>query len=534
MYDVLIFNGMIVDGTNSPWFRADLAIENGKIVEIGKLTRRKAKMIIDAKHMFVCPGFIDIHSHSDFSAFLNPFCESKLRQGVTTELVGNCGYSLAPLLGSALEETRNYYKEMYSSEAGWRNVAEYLDALQRAKPAINYATLVGHGTIRKSVMGYEKREPTIEELKRMKRLVAESLRQGAFGLSTGLIYPPGSFASTNEIVELCKVVAKHNGFYATHMRSESAKLVESVAETIEIGKKSGVSVQISHHKACGEKHFGKVKETLKMIEQARNEGYDVTCDVYPYTATSTDLDAILPDWVHEGGTEKMLERLRDPKIREKIKQQIDPVQRAMGGYDKIYITYVVSEKNKPFQGKNLEEIARNQNKDPLEAAFDLILEERGRVGMMRFAMDEEDVKLVIKSPYSMIGSDGSALSTEGILSRGHPHPRNFATFVRVLARYVKELKLLSVEEAVWKMTSFPARKIGLFDRGILRPKMAADIVVFDLDQVQEVSTFEDPKKYPKGIVHVLVNGVIVMRDGELTGARPGIVLRKFKRTGVVT
>lgn len=527
MYDVLIRNGMVVDGTNSPWFYADLAIENGKIVEMGKLSRRKAKLVIDARGMFVCPGFIDIHSHSDFSAFVNPFCESKLRQGVTTELVGNCGYSLAPLIGGALEETKSYYREMYGVEAGWQSVSEYLDALQRAKPAINYAMLVGHGTIRKSVVGYESRRPTAEEMRRMKGLVAQSLRQGAFGLSTGLIYPPGSFAETDEIVELCRVVAKYNGFYATHMRSESARLIESIAETIEIGKRSEVSVQISHHKACGEKYFGKVKETLKMIEQARNEGYDVTCDVYPYTATATDLDAILPDWVHENGTEKMLERLRDQKIREKIKQQIDPIQKAMGGYDKIHITYVVSEKNKPFQGKSLTEIAKALKKDPLEAAFDLILEERGRVGMMRFAMDEEDVKLVIKSPYSMIGSDGSALSIGGVLSQGHPHPRNFGTFVRVLARYVRELKLLSVEEAVWKMTSFPARKIGLLDRGILRPKMAADIVIFDLDRVQELATFEDPKRYPKGIVHVLVNGVVVLRDEELTGERSGRVLRKF-------
>nr|WP_041075423.1 D-aminoacylase [Thermotoga caldifontis] len=527
VYDVLVVNGMVVDGTRNPWFYADLAIENGKIVEVGKLGRRKAKIVINAKGMFVCPGFIDIHSHSDFSAFVNPFCESKLRQGVTTELVGNCGYSLAPLLGDALEETKQYYRDMYGVEAGWQTVQDYLNALQDAKPAINYATLVGHGTVRKSVMGYENRKPTPEEMKKMKKLVAESMRQGAFGMSTGLIYPPGSFADIDEIVELCEVVHRYNGFYATHMRSESARLIESVQETIGIGKKSKVSVQISHHKACGEKYFGKVKETLRMIEQARVEGYDVTCDVYPYTATSTDLDAILPDWVHEGGLEKMLERLRDAKIRERIKQQIDPVQKAMGGYDKIHISYVFSEKNKPFQGKILSEIAKVLNKDPLETAFDLILEERGRVGMIRFAMDEEDVKLVIKSPYSMIGSDGSALSVSGPLSHGHPHPRNFGTFVRVLARYVREQKLLSVEEAVWKMTGFPARKIGLFDRGILRPKMVADIVVFDLEKVQELATFEDPKRYPEGIVHVLVNGVVVLRDGQFTGERPGKVLRKF-------
>lgn len=279
MYDVLVVNGMVVDGTGSPWFYANLAIENGKIVEMGKLSRRKAKTTIDAKGMFVCPGFIDIHSHSDLSAFVNPFCESKLRQGVTTELVGNCGYSLAPLLSDAFEETKQYYREMYGVEAGWQTVQDYLNALQNAKPAINYATLVGHGTVRKSVMGYENRKPTPEEMKKMKKLVAESMKQGAFGMSTGLIYPPGSFADTDEIAELCKVVHRYNGFYATHMRSESAGLIESVQETIEIGRKSKVSVQISHHKACGEKYFGKVKETLKMIEQARTEGYDLTLPI---------------------------------------------------------------------------------------------------------------------------------------------------------------------------------------------------------------------------------------------------------------
>ncbi|MEN3008418.1 D-aminoacylase [Pseudothermotoga sp.] len=526
MFDVLLINGMVVDGTGSPWFHADIAVKNGKIVEIGNLRRKKARLVIDAKGMFVCPGFIDIHSHSDFSPFVNPFCESKVKQGVTTELVGNCGYSLAPLLGEALEEVKKYHKEMYGMEAGWQSVEEYLAALENTRPAINYAMLVGHGTIRKSVMGYENRKPTLAEMKHMKKLVDDSMKQGAFGLSTGLIYPPGSYASTEEIFELCKVVAKHNGFYATHMRNESSKLIESVEEAIEIGKKSAVAVQISHHKACGQKYFGKVKETLKLIEETRSKGYDITCDVYPYIATATDLDAILPDWVHEGGIEKMIERLKNGNTRKKIEQQIDPVQRDMGGYEKIYITYVSSEKNRVFQGKSLAEIARFLNKTPLEVAFDLIVEERAKVGMMRFAMDEEDVKLVIKSPYSMIGSDGSALSTSGILSKGHPHPRNFGTFPRVLAHYVRESKLLSVEEAVRKMTSFPASRIGLLDRGVLRPGMVADLVVFDLERVQDLADFEDPKRYPKGIVHVLVNGIPVVRDEQLTGERPGKVLRR--------
>ncbi|MEJ5230329.1 MAG: amidohydrolase family protein, partial [Pseudothermotoga sp.] len=297
MFDLLILNGMIVDGTSNPWFYGDIGVVGEKISKVGNLKRFKAKKTIDAKGLIVSPGFIDIHSHSDFHMLVDYRCEGKLRQGVTTEVVGNCGYSLTPLIGSALEESRRSHLELYGIEAGWRSVEEYLQALQNSKPSINYATLVGHGTVRKSVMGYENRQPTKEELSMMKELLDRSLKQGAFGMSTGLIYSPGSFAETNELIELCKVVARRNGIYTTHMRSESERLEESVAESIEIGERSGVAVQISHHKACGRKYFGKVNNTLEMIKSARNKGIDVTCDVYPYTATATDLDAILPNWV---------------------------------------------------------------------------------------------------------------------------------------------------------------------------------------------------------------------------------------------
>lgn len=526
MFDLLIVNAMVIDGTSSPWFYGDIGVNSGKISAIGNLKRYKAKKVIDAKDLFVCPGFIDIHSHSDFHAILDYKCESKVRQGVTTEVIGNCGYSLAPLLGEALEESKKSHFELYGIQVGWQTVGEYLQALEKARPSINYAMLVGHGAIRKSVMGYEKRDPTKDELLQMKRLLDQAIKQGAFGMSTGLIYSPGSFAKKDEIIELCKVVARRNGIYTTHMRSESEYLEESVLESIDIGEKSGISVQISHHKACGRKYFGKVNKTLEMIEQARSRGIDVTCDVYPYTATATDLDAILPDWVHEGGIQKLLERLKDKNIREKIKKQIDPVQKAMSGYENLYITYTFTEKNKRFQGKSIAEISEILRKDPLDTAFDLIVEERSKVGMMRFAMDEEDVKKVISSPFSMIGSDGSALSTEGVLSHGHPHPRNFGTFPRTIAHYVKEFKVITLEQAIYKMTSFPARRIGLFDRGIIRPKMAADLVIFDLDKIQDLATYEDPKKYPQGIIHVIVNGEPVIFECEHTQARAGKIFRK--------
>ncbi|MGB9821317.1 MAG: N-acyl-D-amino-acid deacylase family protein [Pseudothermotoga sp.] len=526
MYDLLILNAMIIDGTSSPWFYGDIGINAGKISAIGNLKRRKARKTIDAKGLFVAPGFIDIHSHSDFHALVDYKCESKVRQGVTTEIIGNCGYSLAPLLGEALHESRRSHFEQYGVEAGWQSVEEYLQVLEKSQPSINYATLVGHGTIRKSVMGYEKREPTKDELSQMKKLLDQAMRDGAFGMSTGLIYSPGSFAKTDEIVELCKVVARRNGIYTTHMRSESEHLQEAVQESIEIGERSKVPVQISHHKACGRKYFGKVDKTLQMIEQARLKGIDVTCDVYPYTATATDLDAILPDWVHEGGIPRLIERLKDKSVREKIKEQIDPVQKAMSGYENLYVTYTFTEKNKQFQGKSIAEISKILNKDPLDTAFDLIVEERSKVGMMRFAMDEKDVQKVISSPFSMIGSDGSALSIDGVLSHGHPHPRNFGTFPRVIARYVKELKTISLEQAIYKMTCFPARRIGLLDRGIIRPNMAADLVVFDFDKIKDLATYEEPKKYPQGIIHVIVNGEPVIFECEHTQARPGRVFRK--------
>ncbi|AEH51387.1 N-acyl-D-amino-acid deacylase family protein [Pseudothermotoga thermarum] len=525
MFDLLIINGKIIDGTSNPWFYGDIAVKDGKIIQVGFIKEKKAKRIIDVSGLFVCPGFIDIHSHSDLEPMANYRCESKVRQGVTTEVVGNCGDSAAPVFGQAYEDQKKATEE-YELKLTWQIVAQYLDALQNSKPSINYAMLIGHGTIRKSVMGYDNRKPTADELEKMKELVKQAMEEGAFGISTGLLYPPGSFADVEEIIELCKVVAKYGGYYATHMRSEGDWLEQSVAETIEIGKQANISVQISHHKAFGKQNYGKVEKTLRMIEQARKNGIDVTCDVYPYTATSTSLASILPSWVHEGGKEKMLERLKNNEIRRKIAEQIDPVQRRISGYENLYISYVSSDKNKWCEGKSVQQIAHQLNKEPIDVVLDLIIEEKAHVGMIRFAMDEEDVKKVISSPYSMIGSDGSALAPYGILSKGHPHPRNYGTFPRVLARYVRELEVISLEEAIRKMTSFPAQRLGLSDRGLIKPNMAADIVVFDFDKVKDTATHEEPKRYPEGIEYVIVNGVITVEKGEHTDARVGKVLRK--------
>ncbi len=525
LYDLLIINGKIVDGTSNPWFYGDIAVKDGKIVEVGFLKERKAKRVIDATGLFVCPGFIDIHSHSDLEPMANYRCESKVRQGVTTEVVGNCGDSAAPAFGQAYEDQRKASEE-YGLKLTWQTVKEYLDALQNSKPSINYVTLVGHGTIRKSVMGYENRKPTIDELEKMKELVKQAMEEGAFGISTGLIYPPGSFAEMEEIIELCKVVANYQGYYATHMRNEGDRLEQSMTEAIEIGRQAKISVQISHHKAFGKQNYGKVEKTLRMIEEARKNGIDVACDLYPYTATATSLASILPNWAHEGGKEKMLERLRDKKIRAKIAQEVDPVQRRISGYENLFISYVSTDANRLCEGKSVQQIADQLIKEPIDVILDLIIEEKAHVGMIRFAMDEEDVKKVISSPYSMIGSDGSALAPYGILSKGHPHPRNYGTFPRVLARYVRDLGLIRLEEAIRKMTSFPAQRLGLTDRGLIKPNMAADIVAFDFDKVKDTATYEEPKRYPEGIEYVIVNGVITVENGEHTNSRAGKVLRK--------
>ncbi len=525
MHDILITNGRIIDGTANPWFYADIAVDDGKIVDIGFLKGRKAKRIIDAAGLFVCPGFIDIHSHSDLEPMVNYRCESKLRQGVTTEVVGNCGDSAAPIFDQAFEDQKRAAQD-YGLQVCWHTVSEYLSNLEASRPSINYATLVGHGTLRKSVLGYENRKPTAEELERMKQLLWQAMEDGAFGLSTGLIYPPGSFADTDEIIELCKVVSQFGGYYATHMRSEGDKLEQSVAESIDVGRIARIAVQISHHKAVGRSNFGKVEQTLKMIEEARKIGIDVSCDVYPYTATATSLAAILPGWVHEGGKEKLLERLKNEKIRQKIAQEIDPVQQKMSGYENLYISYVSTEKNRWCEGKSVHYIADQLGKSPIYAIFDLIVEEKAQVGMIRFCIDEEDIKRVIASEYSIIGSDGSALAPYGILSKGHPHPRNYGTFPRILSRYVKELKVVSLEQAIRKMTSFPAQRLGLLDRGMIKRGMSADIVIFDLEKVKDMATYDCPKNYPEGIVYVIVNGSVTIENGEHTGSRTGQVLRK--------
>lgn len=526
MFDAIIKNGYLVDGSGNPWFEADIGIKSGKLMEITKLSSEAAERIIDAKGLVVCPGFIDMHSHSEYALLANPKAESKIRQGVTTEVNGNCGYSPAPIEGLTAEDIEEV--EEYKLQPDWSTLGEYLDRLEKQGIALNIAQLVGHGTVRNAVMGYNNRQPTHEELDKMKALVLQAMKDGAFGLSTGLFYPPCCFAKTNEIIELCKVVVKHGGIYTSHIRGEGDPLIEAIAEALEIGEKANIPVEISHHKACGIQNWGKVKKTLRMMEEARSRGVAITCDVYPYDACGADLVSMIPNWAHEGGIDKLCERLQDPKTRERIKKQMldglpgweSTVKQS--GWRRIMV--IGWKGHGEFEGKTLAEIAELKSVDPFDLMFDFIVKKES-LDLVNFAMNEEDVCTVMKHPLSMIGSDGWAFAPYGVLSENKTHPRSYGTYPRILGKYVREEKIMPLEEAIRKMTSLPAQKLGLMDRGLIREGAWADVVVFNPKRVIDEATYKNPHQYPKGIEYVLVNGEVVVDNEEHTGALCGKVLR---------
>jgi len=529
LFEVIIKNGYLVDGTGNPWFEADIGVKSGKLMEIGDLSSEDANRIIDVKGFVVCPGFIDMHSHSEYSLLVNSKAESKIRQGVTTEVNGNCGYSPAPIEGLTAEDTEE--AEEYKLDLDWSTLGEYLDRLERQGIALNVAQLVGHGTIRNAVMGYKKRQPTSEELDKMKALVAQAMEDGAFGMSTGLFCLPGGFADAEEVTELCKVVAKYGGICTSHIRGEGDPLIEAVAETIEIGERANIPVEISHHKACGIQNWGKIEKTLRMMEEARSRGVDVTCDVYPYEACGADLVSMVPNWAHEGGIDKLCERLKDPKNYERIKKEMleglpdweSTVKQS--GWQRIMV--IGWKEHKEFEGKTLAEIAELKGVDPFDLTFDLIVKKESPE-LIDLAMSDKDVCTVIKHPLSMVGSDGWALAPYGVLDESKTHPRSYGTYPRILRKYVREEKVLTIENAIRKMTSFPAQKLGLRDRGMIREGMWADVVVFNPKTVMDKATYEDSHRYPEGIEYVLVNGGIVIDEREHTGALLGKVLRVYK------
>jgi len=532
MYDIILNNAKIVDGTGSPWYYGSIAIRNGKIVEIKRKGGFKSgEHVINAEGLMVAPGFIDMHSHSDAYLLINPKAESKIRQGVTLEVIGNCGSSMAPILPEKLSEFKRRLGELAQYITwDWSTYREYKEKLIKNGIALNVAPLIGHGTLRVNVMGYENREPTMEELEEMKKLLEQCMKDGAFGLSTGLIYTPGSYAKTEEMIELAKVAAKYGGIYSSHIRSEADKLMEAIMEAIRIGREAKIRVEISHLKSAGVRNWGKIVEALKRIEEARWEGVDVTADFYPYTAGSTSLTACIPPWAHVGGIEEMIKRLKDPEQRAKIRRDIEVSTEGwenlanLAGWDKIVVASC--EKNKQYEGLSISEIAKMNGKDPYDQAFDLIIEEEGRVQIVLHMMREEDMLEALKSPYTMVGTDGSSIAPYEPLGRGKPHPRNYGTFPRIIGRYARDKRVITIEEAIRKMTSLPANKLGLKDRGIIRRGFWADLVIFNPKTIIDAATFENPHQYPKGIEYVIVNGRIVINKGEHTGELPGRVLER--------
>jgi N-acyl-D-amino-acid deacylase len=530
MFDLIIRNGHVIDGTAAPAMNADVGVVGNKIRAIGNLAHAEAAQIIDASGRFVTPGFIDIHTHTDETIFINPLVESKIHQGVTTEVGGNCGGSAAPLCGAALEEMQRKVKEYDTIDVNWRSMGEYLDRVEQLKISTNYVTFVGHGRLRASVMGYGMRAPTPDELAEMQKLLARSLEEGAWGMSTGLIYPPSSYADIEEIAALGQTVAEKDGVYASHIRNEGSKLLPAVEEALAVGRRAGVRVQLSHHKAAGKQNWGKVHQSIAMIEQARVEGVIVGADQYPYVASATGLSTAIPGWAHEGGVAQMVARLRDPGTRRRITdavkaRQLDKQDSTVdASWQSILVVGCKSDRS--LQGKTVQEIADLWGKDPLETACDLLVVNDGTVNIVKFMMSEEDVQTVMRMPWVFVGSDAGARAPTGPLATVKYHPRSYGTFPRSLGRYVRELKVLEWEEAIAKMTSRPAQMLGLNQRGALRKGYFADIVVFDPATVTDKATYAEPIQFPDGIDYVIVNGMITVEHGRHTGARAGHVLRK--------
>jgi len=520
-YDIILRNGRIVDGSGNPWFKGDVAIKGDKIAAVGNLDEYKAEVEIDVKGRLITPGFIDVHTHSDLSFIINPKADSKIRQGVTTEIVGNCGSSVAPIteLGKSFESDR---LEELGISWDWNSVAEYLDRLERSGIPVNIGTLVGHGTVRASIIGYEARAPSTDELEQMKELVDQGMRDGAFGLSSGLKYAPGVYAKTEELVELCRVVARYDGLYATHIRNQGAHLIESVDEAIRIGREAGVPVQIAHLKVKGRLNWGKSLNMLRIIDEARAEGVDVAFDQYPYTAASTGAFAITPSWAREGGVDRFLERLKDPKERAKIIEGISE-QEDWTGSQKLLVAKF--DPDPSYEGKSIAEIAQLRGKSREETMVELLEEAKGQVPLVMFFGWERDVEAIMTHHAMMVGSDGSSLAAYGELGKGKPHPRSYGAFARFLGKYVIREKVTSLEDGIRRMTSFPALRYGLKGRGLLRENYYADIVVVNPEGVTDRATFQNPHQYAKGINYVLVNGVFAVKEGEFTGELAGKALR---------
>ena len=529
-YDLLIKNGRVVDGTGRPAYDAEVAIKGDRIARIDKMPVASARRTIDARGLIVAPGFIDMLGQSESNLLIDPRAMSKVMMGVTTEITGE-GDTIAPLNERLIQENADFYRR-YNLTVDWRTLGEYFQRLEKQGIGVNLGTYVGATSVRAYVVGFDNRAPTAAELDQMRRLVADAMKDGALGLSTSLQYVPARFAKTDEIVELAKVARQYGGIYATHQRSEANALDASLEEVFEIAQRARIPVEIFHLKTAYKKNWGRMPEILRRIASARQRGLDIRADVYPYTAASTSLTACLPPWALEGGTERMLERLRDLNTRARLKREImtdsnewENIYLGSGGPEGVLIGSVVNRDLEATQGKRISEIATQQQKDPLDALFDLILADRGQTGAIYFMMSEDDLSAALRAPYVSICTDSGARATDGPLSRSKSHPRGWGSYPRILSRYVREQHLLTLEEAIHKMTGLPAERVQLRDRGLVRAGMYADLTLFDPQRVRDRATFEAPNQYPGGIPYVIINGQLSVDNGQRTNALAGRVLR---------
>jgi dihydroorotase/N-acyl-D-amino-acid deacylase len=518
--DLLFAGGRVVDGTGAPWFRADVCVKGDRVAAVGALGHVRAARRIDASKLVIAPGFIDMLGQSEDFVLIDPRAASKVTQGITTEITGE-GSAIAPLSPRMIAENEAW--KGYGLQADWTTLAGYWKAFERARPAINLGTFVGAGGVRAMVVGDDDRKATPAELQAMEKAVAQAMEDGALGLSTSLIYTPGRFASTEEIIALARVAARYGGIYITHQRSEEEEIDRSLDEVFRIARETPIAAEIYHLKTAGRAQWGRMPGVLKRIEQARAEGLDITADQYPYAASSNDLDASLPVWMREGGREKMLARLRDPAARAQAREDYlkDHPDWPDGGASRILVTGVLNPDLKKHEGRTIEEIPKAEGKDPFDALMDLVLADRGNTKRVTFSMSEEDVRAALAHPLVSFCTDSGARATDGPLSREKSHPRAWGSATRILGHYVRDEKLLTLEEAVRKMTSLPAARVGLADRGIVRPGMAADLVAFDPLTVRDRATFAEPARYSEGVPYVAVNGQLVVDEGRLTDARPG-------------
>jgi N-acyl-D-amino-acid deacylase len=528
-FDVIIKGGTVYDGMRAEPRRIDVAIRGDRIAGVGDFKNAKAKTIIDAKGLAVAPGFINMLSWSNESLIQDGRSQSEIRQGVTTEIMGE-GESMGPVNDRVREHMLREQSDI-KYDIKWNTLAEYLRYLQRRGISCNVASFIGATTIRENVIGFEDKQPTPEQLDQMRELVRKEMEAGALGIGTSLIYPPAFYAKTDELIELCKVAAKYQGKYISHMRSEGNRLLEAVDELIRISREAGIPAEVYHIKALGQPNWGKIDDLLSRIETAQKEGLKITADMYTYTAGGTGLDACLPPWTEDGGYPALFKRLRDPATREKIKAQVqtpsdewENMYLAAGGPEHILLSQFKSQKLKPLTGKTLAEVAKVRGKDPIDTAMDLIAEDESRIGTVYFFISEENIKKELAKPWISFGSDEASQAPEGVFLKSNPHPRAYGNFARVLGKYVRDEKVLPMSDAIHRLSGLPATNLGLDHRGFLKEGIFADVVVFDPATIADRATYEKPHQYAVGVKHVFVNGIEVLKDGEHTGAKPGRAL----------